>query len=89
MDPNDVEALWSLVAPIRVSLNAPDPTAVKSVGKHHRHPYNVRLAAVRRYLEGNESAAQVAAGIGVSEPTIRRYVRELRWLVENDQPSEN
>ena len=57
---------------------------MRSVGKQHRQPYDVRLGAVRRYLIGNETAAQVAVSIGVSEPTMRRYVRELRGTIQED-----
>lgn len=56
---------------------------MKRPGKPHRVPYEIRLAAVERYLSGLESAAEVGSSIGVSEPTMRRYVRELRKLVES------
>ena len=60
------------------------PSTMRPVGKQYRQPYDVRLSAVRRYLNGNETAAQVGASIGVSEPTMRRYVRELRGTVQED-----
>ena len=60
---------------------------MRRVGKKHRHPYAVRLGAVRRYLKGNETAAEVGASIGVSEPTMRRYVRELRSAAQ--QPNQD
>ena len=54
----------------------------------YRHPYDVRLNAVRRYLTSEETAAEIAKGLGVTESTMRRYVRDLRSVVKRAAPSE-
>ena len=65
------------------------PIAMKRPGKNHHVPYETRLAAVNRYLTGDESAAEVAAAIGVSEPTMRRYIRDLRGFVASPPDARN
>ncbi len=56
-------------------------------GAQWRHPYEVRLNAVRQYLTGDESAAEIATSLGVTVSTMRRYVRDLRGILEGDTPT--
>jgi transposase-like protein len=56
-------------------------------GGKWRHPYEVRLNAVRQYLTGDDSAAEIATSLGVAESTMRRYVRDLRGILEDDTPT--
>ena len=56
---------------------------MKPRGKIHSVDYAGRLVAVERYLTTDESASEIATSIGVSEPTMRRYIRELRESVEH------
>lgn len=55
-------------------------------GAKYRYSYEVRLEVVRRYLTGDESAAEIAKSLGVVESTIRRWVRELRGIIEDVDP---
>ena len=55
-------------------------------GAKYKHPYDVRLEAVRRYLTGDDSAAEIAESLGVAVATFRRWVRQLRGIVENVNP---
>ena len=58
----------------------------KGGGKFKR-PYAVRLALVRRYLETDASAVELAVEAEVQVSTFRRWVRELR--IELEQRSLN
>ena len=51
-------------------------------GAKFKRPYAVRLALVRRYLETDVSADELAIEAGVQISTFRRWVRELRPELE-------
>ena len=56
-------------------------------GPKYTLPYEQRLDLVRKYVHTKTKALDLAAVAGVSEPTFRRWIRELRQeAVKADQP---
>ena len=60
---------------------------MRKPGGQSKHSDDVKAALVRRYLHTDVSAEELSVEVGVSESTVRRWVRQFRADV--DQPPES